>query len=90
MGELESQVSELTSSRAQLLSELEKCQSEMKVSQESHSNQLQALERENDMLREQLKKYVVMVQAQRRETSAKTTESVAQMVTNSSGTSTKN
>ena len=59
----------------------------MKVSQESHSNQLQALERENDMLREQLKKYVVMVQAQRRESSA---ESVAQMVTNSSGTSTKN
>ena len=76
--ELESQVSELTSSRAELLSELEKCQSEMKVSQESHSNQLQALERENDMLREQLKKYVVMVQAQRRESSAKTTESVAQ------------
>ena len=61
------------------------------MSQESHSNQLQALERENDnMLREQLKKYIVMVQAQRRESSAKTTESVAQMVTNSSGTSTKN
>ena len=60
------------------------------MSQESHSNQLQALERKDGMLREQLKKYLVMVQAQRRESSAKTTESVAQMVTNSSGTSTKN
>ena len=80
----------LTSSRAELLSELEKCQSEMKVSKESHSNQLQALERENDMLREQLKKYVVIVQAQRRESSsAKITEGVAQMVTSSSGTSLK-
>ena len=59
------------------------------MSQESHSNQLQALERENGMLREQLKKYIVMVQAQRRESSAKTTEGVAQMVTSSSGTSLK-
>ena len=59
------------------------------MSQESHSNQLQALERENDMLRKQLKKYIVMVQAQRRESSAKTTDGVAQMVTSSSGTSLK-
>ena len=38
-------------------------------------------ERENDVMREQLKKYVDMVQAQRRErlSSAKTTESAAQM-----------
>ena len=57
----------------------------MKVSQETHSNQLQALERENDLLREQLKKYVGMVQAQRRETSAKTTENAAQMAVTSSG-----
>ena len=83
--ELESQVSELSSSRAELLSELEKCQSEMKVSQETHSNQLQALERENDLLREQLKKYVGMVQAQRRESSARTTEGAAQMALSSSG-----
>ena len=80
--ELESQVSEL---RAELPSELEKCQSEMKVSQKTHSNQLQALERENDLLREQLKKYVGMVQAQRRESSAKTTESAVQMAVTSSG-----
>ena len=50
--ELESQVSELSTSPATLLSELEKCQSEMKVFQETHSNQLQVLERENDLLRE--------------------------------------
>ena len=80
--ELESQVSEF---RAELFSELEKCQSEMRVSQEIHSNQLQALERENDLLREQLKKYVGMVQAQRRESSAKTTESAAQMAVTNSG-----
>ena len=72
---LESQVAELSSSRAELLSELEKCKSEMKISQESHTSQLQALERENDVLREQLKKYVGMVQAHRRESTAKTTES---------------
>ena len=83
--ELESQVSELSSSQAELLSQLEKCQSEMKMSQETHSNQLQALERENDLLREQLKKYVDMVQAQRRESSAKTTEGAAQMAFSSSG-----
>ena len=35
----------------------------MKVSQETHSNQLLALERENDLLRKQLKKYGGMVQA---------------------------
>ena len=57
----------------------------MKMSQETHSNQLQALERENDLLREQLKKYVDMVQAQRRESSAKTTEGAAQMAFSSSG-----
>ena len=55
------------------------------MSQETHSNQLQALERENDLLREQLKKYVGMVQAQRRESSAKTTEGAAQMALSSSG-----
>ena len=48
-------------------------------------NQLQALERENDLLREQLKKYVGMVQAQRREFSAKTTEGATQMAFSSSG-----
>ena len=57
----------------------------MKVSQETHSNQLQALEKENDVLRDQLKKYVGMVQAQRRESSAKTLESAAQMALTSSG-----
>ena len=58
----------------------------MRVSQETHSNQLQALESEND-LREQLKKYVGMVQAQRRESSTKlkTTEGAAQMAFGSSG-----
>ena len=55
------------------------------MSQETHSNQLQALERENDLLREQLKKYVGMVQAQRRESSAKTTEGAVQMAFSSSG-----
>ena len=79
-------MAELSSSRLELLSELDKCHSEMKVSQERHSNQLQALERENDLLRDQLKKYVGMVQAQRRESSAKTTESAAQIAMNSSGT----
>lgn len=34
---------------------------------EAHSSQKQALERENDLLHEQLKKYVSIVQAQRRE-----------------------
>ena len=37
------------------------------------------------LLREQLKKYVGMIQAQRRESSAKTTESAAQMAVTSSG-----
>ena len=78
-------MSQLSSSRAELLSELERCRSDLKVAQESHTNQLQALERENDLLRDQLKKYVGMVQAHRRESSAKSTENVAQ-ATASSGT----
>ena len=78
-------MSQLSSSRAELLSELERCRSDLKVAQESHTNQLQALERENDLLRDQLKKYVGMVNAHRRESSAKSTENVAQ-ATATSGT----
>ena len=42
------------------------------------------MENKNDLLREQMKKYVGMVQAQRRENSAKTTEGAAQMAFSSS------
>ena len=41
---------------------------------------LQSLERENDLLREQLKKYVELVQAQRKESSARSTEHIANTV----------
>lgn len=78
-------MSQLSSSRTELLSELERCRSDLKAAQESHTNQLQALERENDLLRDQLKKYVGIVQAHRRESSAKSTENVAQ-ATAASGT----
>ena len=57
----------------------------MKVSQETHSNQLLALERENDLLRKQLKKYGGLVQAQRKESSAKAMEGAAQIALSSSG-----
>ena len=41
---------------------------------------VQSLERENDLLREQLKKYVELVQAQRKESSARSTEHIANTV----------
>lgn len=47
--------------------ELEKNLQAMDDEREAHSNQMLGLERENDLLREQLKKYVSIVQAQRRD-----------------------
>lgn len=46
--------------------ELEKNMQAMDDEREAHSNQKLGLERENDLLREQLKKYVSIVKAQRR------------------------
>ena len=57
----------------------------MQSLRDSHGVQLQALERENDLLREQLKKYVGMLQAQRRESSANNTESLVPSLTDSLG-----
>ena len=74
--QLEKQLHEVQQSRAQLIAELGNYQSQVA----SHTTQQESLERENDLLREQLKKYVGMVQIIRRESSAKTTESVVQGV----------
>ena len=64
---LEGQVSELLGKVHNLEEELEKHLQEMDDEREAHSMQKLALERENDLLREQLKKYVSIVQAQRQE-----------------------
>lgn len=45
----------------------ENSQEDIDNMREAHSSQKQALEKENDLLREQLKKYVSIVQARRRE-----------------------
>ena len=47
-----------------LLRELEQARHTYRSIQEAHSGKLQVLERENDLLREQLKKYVSLVQQQ--------------------------
>ncbi len=47
-----------------LLQEAEQARQSSMQLQEAHSGKLQALERENDLLREQLKKYLAMVQGQ--------------------------
>lgn len=49
--------------------EVEKNVEAIDEEREAHSSQKLALERENDLLREQLKKYVGIVQAQRRDPS---------------------
>lgn len=51
-----------------LQKELEKSRLDIENTRKAHSSQKLALERENDLLREQLKKYVSMVQVQRKET----------------------
>ena len=59
----------------ELNEELKECKQELCGMREAHSGQRVALERENDLLREQLKKYIGIVQAQRRETPVQTSES---------------
>ena len=54
---------------------LEASREEIEATRDAHSSQKLALERENDLLREQLKKYVSMVQAQRREVSSESSSS---------------
>lgn len=56
---------------------LEKLDQEIAGMREAHSGQRLALERENDLLREQLKKYVNMVQAQRKENSLSASDSIS-------------
>lgn len=56
--------------------ELEASRQETSDIREAHAGQKQALERENDLLREQLKKYVGMVQAQRKETQVRNSDSL--------------
>lgn len=51
-----------------LLLEVERSKQECQQLQEAHAGKKQALERENDLLREQLKKYVSMVQTQWKDT----------------------
>jgi len=46
-------------------------QMEVSALREDHMNKEEALKRENEVLREQLKKYVSLVQAQRKETITK-------------------
>jgi hypothetical protein len=60
-------VSELESKKCVLTQELERSMQVVEDEREVHSNQRLGLERENDLLREQLKKYVSIVQAQRRD-----------------------
>lgn len=52
---------------SELQEELDRCRQERDGLQEAYLGQKQALERENDLLRDQLKKYVSMVQAQQKE-----------------------
>jgi chromosome segregation ATPase len=48
----------------ELEKEVNKLKQELNIRGDTHSQQQQALERENDLLREQLKRYVGMVQSQ--------------------------
>ena len=57
VGELEQRVESLST-------QVEQAKQTSRQLQETHAGKLQALERENDLLREQLKKYVSMVQTQ--------------------------
>lgn len=53
---------------SQLLEQISGLQMEIKGTKEDHFNKEEALKRENTVLRDQLKKYVSLVQAQRKET----------------------
>ena len=53
---------------SQLMEQITVLQMEIKGIKEDHLNKEEALKRENTVLRDQLKKYVSLVQAQRKET----------------------
>ena len=67
---LSSQVTELQEEVKQLKEELRQSEEELSRERGAQSSHKVALERENDLLREQLKKYVNIVQAQRKESSS--------------------
>ena len=69
---LSSQVTELQNQVKLLQEELNSSRQELDSEKELQSSHKLALERENDLLREQLKKYVSIVQSQR---SSSTSES---------------
>ena len=60
---------------AELMEQVSGLQTEVSALKEDHQNKEEALKRENEVLRDQLKKYVSLVQAQRKETITKQTSS---------------
>lgn len=75
--DLRQEASELQERLQILHKELEKSRQEIAGAREAHASQRLVLERENDLLRDQLKKYVGMVQAQHKELpSASSSESL--------------
>ncbi len=67
---LSGRVSELQEEVKHLQEELNRSKKELASEKEVQSSNKVALERENDLLREQLKKYVSIVQSQRKESSS--------------------
>ncbi len=74
--ELMKNASELEMTCQELEKSLLESKQEVDEIRESYMGQKQGLERENDLLREQLKKYVNMVQAQKRENNVQKSESL--------------
>ena len=60
---------------AELMEQVSVLQTEVSTLKEDYQNKEEALKRENEVLRDQLKKYVSLVQAQRKETITKQTSS---------------
>ena len=60
---------------SELVGQVSGLQAEVSALKEDYQNKEEALKRENAVLRDQLKKYVSLVQAQRKETMTKQTSS---------------
>jgi len=66
--EVKAQLDQERTQVSQLVEQIAGLQMEIKGIKEDHLNKEEALNRENTVLRDQLKKYVSLVQAQRKET----------------------